>query len=93
MKVLPCIRIFFRKVSILFSWSESLIEAGGVTDEHIVEVGNGHWIKLEGETAINNVLLTKKENGTLSLQLKGSDSTEGTIYVPNVQGWKDGDWQ
>lgn len=71
---------------------DELIQQGKVTDDHIIDVGNENWIKREGATAINNVVLTKETGGELSLQLKGSSSEEGIIYVPNVQGWKAGDW-
>ena len=71
---------------------DDLIQQSEVTDEHIKEVGDGRWIKRAGETDIDGVVLTNKTGGELSLQLKGSSSEEGTIYVPNVQGWKAGDW-
>lgn len=61
-------------------------------DSLIIEMGDDRYIKRVGETSIDNVLLTKKEGGELSLQLKGDTQSEGTIYVPNVQGWKSGDW-
>lgn len=71
-----------------------LIQQSEVTDEHIKEVGDGLWIKRAGTTEINNVLLTPADgdDSKLTLQLIGSSSEAGTIYVPNVQGWKAGDW-
>lgn len=71
---------------------DDLIQQSEVTDQHIIDVGDGRWIKRAGETDIDGVVLTNKTGGELSLQLKGSSSEEGTIYVPNVQGWKAGDW-
>ena len=63
-------------------------------EERIVKVGDDKWIKRAGNTAINNVILTPADNddSKLTLQLKGTTSEAGTIYVPNVQGWKAGDW-
>ena len=73
---------------------DDLIQQSKVTDEHIIDVGDERWIKRSGGTEINNVILTPADgdDSKLTLQLIGSTSNAGTIYVPNVQGWKTGDW-